>query len=106
MPAQRAHEWECSGTIRDSETARLAQRHGAWHKRPSAMETEPREKRLVDHFGLAAVLDISPEKVKALHRAGVLPAYKTGPKQLRFDVEECLARLRVEAAAAPQERAS
>lgn len=72
----------------------------AWHK-PGAMhrttEPLPCDKRLVDHFGLAAVLDVSPEKVKALHRAGVLPAYQTGPKQLRFDVEECLARLRVDA---------
>ena len=68
--------------------------------------SDPHHKRLVDHFSLAAVLNVSPEKVKALHRAGVLPAYQTGPKQLRFDVEECLARLRVEAASERQERAS
>jgi hypothetical protein len=74
----------------------LARRAFAWHK-PHAMFLDPNDKRLVDHFGLAAVLDVSPEKVKALHRAGVLPAYQTGPKQLRFDVEECLARLRVDA---------
>lgn len=67
-----------------------------WHK-PGAMSSDPNDKRLVDHFGLAAVLGVSPEKVKSLHRAGVLPAYQTGPKQLRFDVEECLARLRVDA---------
>lgn len=77
----------------------LAKRASAWHK-PEAMSSDPNDKRLVDHFGLAAVLDVSPEKVKALHRAGVLPAYQTGPKQLRFDVEECLARLRVDAPSA------
>lgn len=74
----------------------LAQRDGARHKR-RVMSSDPNDKRLVDHFGLAAVLGVSPEKVKALHRAGVLPAYQTGPKQLRFDTEECLARLRVDA---------
>lgn len=61
------------------------------------MDSDPNDKRLVDHFGLAAVLGVSPEKVKALHRAGLLPAYQTGPKQLRFDVDEALATLRVPA---------
>ncbi len=53
------------------------------------------ELRLVDRFSLAAVLGVSADKVKALHHAGVLPAYQTGPSQLRFDVEECLGCLRV-----------
>ncbi|MFN6193816.1 MAG: hypothetical protein ACK5BN_08350 [Planctomycetota bacterium] len=61
------------------------------------MHSDPNEKRLVNHFGLAAVLGVSAEKVKSLHRAGVLPAYQIGPKQVRFDVEECLARLRIDA---------
>ena len=85
----------------------LARRAVAWHK-PGAMhrttEPLPCDKRLVDRFGLAAVLHVSPAKVKAMHRAGVLPAYQTGPKQLRFDVEECLARLRTEGAAPALER--
>jgi hypothetical protein len=87
------------GILRDwpgLENRTLALRGVGRHKR-RAMSSDPNDKRLVDHFGLAAVLDVSPEKVKALHRAGVLPAYQTGPKQLRFDVEECLARLRVDA---------
>jgi hypothetical protein len=71
----------------------------AYFEGVSPSNINPTERRLVDHFGLAAVLDVSPEKVKALHRAGVLPAYKTGKKQLRFDVDECLAALRVAAAA-------
>lgn len=70
----------------------LAQRDGVRHK---AQRMDPHEKRLVDQHGLAAVLDVSPAKVKALHLAGVLPAYLID-KRLRFDVEECLARLRVE----------
>jgi len=52
-------------------------------------------RRLVDASELAAVLDVSPEMVKHLHRGGAIPAYRTG-KRLRFDVDECLARLRVE----------
>lgn len=81
------------------EKCTLARRCVGRHKR-RAMSSDPNEMRLVDHRGLAAVLHVSPEKVKALHRAGVLPAYQTGPKQLRFDVEECLARLRVDAPSA------
>lgn len=54
----------------------------------------PDDLRLVDQYGLAAVLRVSPARVKALHEQGRLPAYRVGKRSLRFDVDECLNRLR------------
>lgn len=68
-------------------------------------KTDPRERRLVDAFGLAAVLGVSPAAVKRLHREGRIVGYRTGKRQVRYDVEECLQRLRV-GAGDRQERAS
>lgn len=60
--------------------------------------TKPDNKQLVDAGALADILRTTTDNVNKLHRDGVLPAYRTGRKQRRFDVEECLARLRVEVA--------
>lgn len=56
------------------------------------------DKRLVDQHGLAAVLSVNSETVKRMHRDGVIPGYLVGKNRVRFDVAECLARLRVEPA--------
>ena len=61
--------------------------------------TDQNNKQLVDAGALAIVLGVTTDTVNKLHREGVLPAYRAGKKQLRFDVAECLARLRVDQAA-------
>lgn len=54
-------------------------------------------KRLVDQHELADILGTTAARVRDLHRRGRLPAYAIGTNRFRFDVDECLARLRVEA---------
>ena len=65
--------------------------------------TDPTAKQLVDAGVLAAILGVTTDTVNKLHREGRLPAYRAGKKQLRFDVEECLARLRIEPTAADRQ---
>jgi len=59
------------------------------------------QKRLVDAHRVAAVLDVSAHRVRSLFRDGRIPGYVVGDRNdIRFDVDEVLARLRSDAEAA------
>jgi hypothetical protein len=59
---------------------------------------DQKPRHLVSAQGLAAILDIKVARVRSLYREGRLPGYLVGKKDLRFDVDECLSRLRADAA--------
>ena len=59
--------------------------------------TDRTTKQLVDAGVLAGILVVTVDTVNKMFRDGDLPAYRAGKRQLRFDVDECLKRLRVEA---------
>lgn len=52
-------------------------------------------RQLVDAAVLASILKVSVDAVNRMHRDGQLPAYRVGKKALRFNVDECLAKLRI-----------
>lgn len=56
--------------------------------------TDPTSKQLVDAGVLARILGVTADLVNKMFQAGDLPGYRAGKRQIRFDVDECLARLR------------
>ncbi|MBK8095633.1 MAG: hypothetical protein IPK26_00895 [Planctomycetes bacterium] len=64
------------------------------------------DKQLVDAAVLASILGTTTNHVNKLQRDHVLPAYRVGKRQLRFDVAECLGVLRIEPPTAPVQEAS
>lgn len=74
------------GATRRIAVAMVDQQHG--------FDRRLHDRRLVDQNTLASILGVSLGRVRELHREGKLPAYQVGSR-LRFDVDECLDRLRV-----------
>lgn len=62
------------------------------------MIDQPTEPRLVTGRALADVLDVAPSTINRMARDGLLPVYRLGdrPQQWRYDVAECLRRLRTD----------